>query len=467
MKYGDSVRRQALKVKLQAYEVLEGASTPPADFLASLPTAKTINDQVDNALLYEVYMVYADLLITEDRRLRNKARLLGLADKVVSIESFIGLQSKQHPELVEYKMLSVQQQTFRQIDLNDPFFDSLKQDYPGFEKWFASKSLERAYVCRDDANALLGFLYLKTETQEEDYVNISPPLPPARRLKVGTFKVESTGFRLGERFLQIIFDNARLRGVQEIYLTVLPEAQERPELGALIQLVGNWGFVLHGTMSSGGLEECVYRKVIGSYSSNRSIKQNFPNLLFDGRKKFILPIKPEYHTDLFPDSILRTENPADFVSNVGFRYALQKIYISFTPNRDMGVGDYVLVYRNGTNPGRKAYESAITTLGVITELRSSFRDWTEFRRYCGNRTVFPDDDLQRIWQNHRSRMLVVSFIMVCSLKRRPILKELWDHGIVEPSGGPRPFHRLSDDHFVDILAYGQTPVEFVDWAWTE
>lgn len=25
---------------------------------------------------------------------------------------------------------------FRQIDLNDSFFDSLKLDYPEFEKWF-------------------------------------------------------------------------------------------------------------------------------------------------------------------------------------------------------------------------------------------------------------------------------------------------------------------------------------------
>ena len=39
-----------------------------------------------------------------------------------------------------------------------------------------------------------------------------------RRLKVGTFKVESTGFRLGERFVKIIFDNALQRNVDEIYV---------------------------------------------------------------------------------------------------------------------------------------------------------------------------------------------------------------------------------------------------------
>ncbi len=460
--YQDSTRRQALEVKLEAYEVLIGASVPAAEFLAKLPNAKTTNDRVDDSLLYELYNGYVDLLITEDRRLRNKARLLGLEGKVLSIESFIGVQSKRHPELVEYRMLSVQQQTFREIDLNDTFFDSLKNDYPSFEDWFRSKSLERAYVCRDDANAILGFLYLKTEHEEEDYGNISPSLPPAKRLKVGTFKVESTGFRLGERFLKIVFDNARMRGLQEIYLTVLPEASERPELTALVRLVRSWGFVFHGMKRSGSVEECVYRKSLGSYNADQSVKQNFPNLQFHGRKKYILPIKPEYHTHLFPDSILRTEDPSNFVSNVGFRYALQKIYISFTPNRDMNVGDYVLVYRNGLTPGRKGFESVITTLGVITELKSGFQDWAEFRRYCGNRTVFQDEELQHFWQHNRRNMLVVSFIMICSLKRRPILLELWDSGIVDQNSGPRPFHELIDDNFDRILQWAATEIDFVD-----
>lgn len=51
---------------------------------------------------------------------------------------------------------------------------------------------------------MLGFLYLKTEGVNENYSDIVPPFKPMRRLKVGTFKVESTGFRLGERFVKII-----------------------------------------------------------------------------------------------------------------------------------------------------------------------------------------------------------------------------------------------------------------------
>lgn len=43
---------------------------------------------------------------------------------------------------------------------------------------------------------LLSFLYLKVEDENENYSNINPQFSPKRRLKIGTFKVISNGFRL-------------------------------------------------------------------------------------------------------------------------------------------------------------------------------------------------------------------------------------------------------------------------------
>jgi rRNA-processing protein FCF1 len=460
--YKDRSRKEALEVKLSAYELLHGASEPTLDFLSKLPAPKDDNDQIDHELLYEVFAEYIDMLITEDKRLRRKARLLGIDDKVLSIEDFIGLQSKLHPDLIEYSMLAVRQSTFRELDLTDPFFDSLRMDYPGFDSWFRSKSIEKAYVCHDDKGALLGFLYLKTEETGENYGDISPHFSPARRLKIGTFKVESTGFRLGERFLPIVFDNAVERHVDEIYLTALPAGPSRNQIAYLIDLIKSWGFTYFGEKTSpAGCEE-VYVKRLGHYDDRLSVKQNFPNMLFKGRRKYILPIYPKYHTHLFPDSILRTENPSNFVSNAGFRYALQKIYISFTSNRDMRVGDYVFIYRTGEREGRKGFESVVTTLGIITELKPRFQDWQHFRRYCGNRTVFTEDELEEIWKNKRQTMLVVSFIFAASLRKRPNLGKLWDNGIIPRSTGPRPFHELSDHDFDRILQWSESELRFVD-----
>ena len=55
------------------------------------------------------------------------------------IDSFLEKTFAEHPELVNYKVLNVQKLKFGKIDLNDTFFDSLKNDYVGFDKWFVKK----------------------------------------------------------------------------------------------------------------------------------------------------------------------------------------------------------------------------------------------------------------------------------------------------------------------------------------
>ena len=101
---------------------------------------------------------------------------------------------------------------------------------------------------------MLGFLYLKVEDEAEDYSIISPIFKPKRRLKIGTFKVEATGFRLGERFLKIIFDNALKGNVDEIYTTMF---DERAELNALAYLLIRWGFEKYGQKITESGEEDV------------------------------------------------------------------------------------------------------------------------------------------------------------------------------------------------------------------
>ena len=80
-------------------------------------------------------------------------------------------------------------QPFANISLADPFFDSLKADYPGFEAWFGRKATENAFVQYGDNGQLQAFLYLKEE--RDAVTDVSPQLPAAPRLKVGTFKIEA------------------------------------------------------------------------------------------------------------------------------------------------------------------------------------------------------------------------------------------------------------------------------------
>ena len=78
---------------------------------------------------------------------------------------------------------------FSSISLADPFFDSLKKDYNGFEDWFKGKANkdDSAFVLYDKNNNLQGFLYLKDESEEIDET-IVPPMKKKKKIKGGYFQ---------------------------------------------------------------------------------------------------------------------------------------------------------------------------------------------------------------------------------------------------------------------------------------
>lgn len=98
------------------------------------------------------------------------------------------------------------QKKFEEINLQNPFFQTLRDDYNGFDEWFIRKSKESAFVQYDSCNKIIGFLYLKVETGKVE--DVVPELYANRILKVGTFKIDAHGTKLGERFVKII---ARMR----------------------------------------------------------------------------------------------------------------------------------------------------------------------------------------------------------------------------------------------------------------
>ena len=83
----------------------------------------------------------------------------------------------------------IQQLSFSEVNLDDPFFDSLKCSYFGFDEWFSRKAIggESAYFAFDSHNNLIAMLYLKEESGLEEDVTPRMDFP---RLKIGTFKVD-------------------------------------------------------------------------------------------------------------------------------------------------------------------------------------------------------------------------------------------------------------------------------------
>ena len=451
-KANNAQQQQLYDARLDAYTHMQCVARQTDEFVSLLSeTPKTGNDEIDDQLLFEVYCGRADVLITEDRKMHRKAGRLGIADKVFSINAFISKVSADYPDLIEYKALNVKKELMGNIDVRDPFFDTFRPAYKGFEKWFARKSDEEAYICRSDNNDIIGFLYLKTEDETENYSDITPAFTPKRRLKVGTFKVEASGFRLGERFVKIIFDNAIARNVDEIYVTLF---KDRDELKRLYDLLRRWGFCEYGVKVTDGQQETVLVKKLGTYDTTKPVISNFPNLNKNSAK-MILPIMSCYHTSLFPDSRLNTE--LEYIGNIPHRYALQKVYITWAFERNLNRGDLLLFYRMGDTIPKK-YSSVITTVGVIDQVIDSFASEKEFLSYCQNRSAFRIDELKRFWAQHRYNLKVLKFVYVKSLTKKITLDYLQKHGIVAPGQGPRPFTRITNEQFSMILQDSETSV---------
>jgi len=412
---------KAMAIKMDSYVLLQTVA-PLADDVKQVAAEIDVdaNDAGDTALVNEVFAGRVDILITEDKKIHEKAHRLGLEARVLNIERFLERVVAENPEQVDYKVLSVRRELFGNINLTDAFFDSFREDYQGFDTWFNKKANDHAYVCRRD-EAIGGFLFLKVEDESESYADITPPLAPAKRLKIGTLKVVLNGRRLGERFLKIVFDNARINKVEEIYVTIFERTDEQKRL---IDLLTTWGFTKHGVKRSQSGEELVYVRNMRKDNPATEPKHRYPWLRKD-RKVYVVPIRPEFHTELLPDSILRTEDLSAQQDGEPHQNAISKVYVSHTMNRDLQPGDTLIFYRTGG-----MYKGVATTIGIVENVINPVPDFDTLRFHSRKRSVLNVDQLREFWErNPRNRPCVVNFLHAYPLKKRPNLKALLEAGI--------------------------------------
>ena len=450
-KYKDRQIVQSFQIKLDSYEQIEIPSPLQAEVkLVSDNDDVNANDINDSQLLNEVFVGRVDILITEDKKIHKKASKLGIEEKVFTIDSFLEKTFAEHPDLVNYKVLNVQKLKFGRINLNDDFFTSLKEDYIGFDKWFIKKFDEEAYITVNSNNGLLlSFLYLKVEDNDEVYSDIVPVFTSKKRLKVGTFKVINNGFRLGERFMKIIFDNALKNNVDEIYVTIF---DKRDEQKRLIDLLEIWGFVLWGTKKN----ELVYVRDFKKKTDKNLLKQCYP-FISRNNKNFIVPIYPDYHTELLPDSILNTESPEEFIEDFPHRNGVNKVYVSRALLPHPEEGDILIFYRTGGY-----FKSVISTIGVVQEAKYDFESEEDFVLYCRKSSVFPEDQLRAMWNYSQTKPFVLKFLYVYSFPHRINMKELIDLQVLSGvNDAPRGFKQITKEQFNNILQATKSDESFI------
>lgn len=340
---------------------------------------------------------------------------------------------------------------FSNININDPFFDSLKVAYAEFAAWFERKAKEEAYVVFDDQNLVQAFLYVKIE--KGPVIDVTPPLRTASCLKVGTLKINARGTKLGERFVKKIMDTSLVNGLRHAYVTVFPEHE------VLIDILKRYGFVKYGKKVTPNGEEEVYLKDMTRSTDDLCL--DYP--LIDARKsnKWLLSVYPKWHSKLFPDSILNNEQTS-IIDDVSFTNSIHKAYLGFAVELpQIAKGDSIVIYRcmDAAYGSGAWYRSVATSLCVVQEVKpkSAFASEQEFVDYCRKYSVFEENELREMYQKRmRTQLHVVKMTYNVAFPKRPNLKTLVEKaGLPEPGTAYYGLLRLTDPQFNNVLALGQ------------
>lgn len=332
---------------------------------------------------------------------------------------------------------------FSKINIDDTFFQSLREDYPGFEKWFERKKDQDAFVQYNEKGNIEGFLYLKVE--KEVVEDVVPKIQANKILKVGTFKIDSHGTRLGEQFIKIIMDYAINEDVDLCYVTIFSKHK------SLVDLIKRYGFCEYGKKGTLQNFEDVYVKNMRILSDN--IVRDFPLIKASDVKKYMLSIYPQYHSIMFPDSILTTENK-NIITDISYTNSIHKIYVCSMGVEILKYGDIVVLYRTAEKGKSAEYISVATSICVVEEvkLQNEFSSFEDFYKYASQYSVFDKNDL-RHWYN-KGGCRAVKMTYNVALKKRIVR-----HDLIESVGLSREdywgFFQLTDAQFNNIVNIGQ------------
>ena len=296
---------------------------------------------------------------------------------------------------------------FSDIDLSDPFFNSLKTDYQGsfktaeFSTWFNAKAKEgRTALVFDDDEGLGAFIAIKPECESIELDEVT--LPAIQRLKICTFLIAPRfrGQRLGEGALGLVLWKWQDFGYDEVYVTVFDSHTD------LIGQLTKFGFSLAGHRDG----ESVYVKNRNNINYDDAYKA-FPFIKPDFDEAGYLVVNDCFHDTLFPYSELRRNTSPKVILDVS--NGLSKTYIG-SPTTKLGfkAGDPVFVYRKYTGSGSKGYNSCVTTYCMVKDIvwvkekGVSSMTYQEYLSRIGNKSVYDSLELQNQYNNSSNLVLI-------------------------------------------------------------
>ena len=448
----DTERRKISLSKLAKFQVLKKVrGLDQSDLERKFGPLVRVNDVVDATLLDSIERGAADFLVTEDRRLHERARRVSpeLGRRVLFAADAVQLL-KTTFEPVDAPVRYVEEITANEIPLSDRIFDSLRQGYPGFDTWWRTKCVKDRRPCWavfDDG--LAGLIVRKDETGAKTDATVKAN----KILKICTFKVrpEKRGIKLGELLLKKVFWFAHTNKYDLVYLTTYDNQV------AFIDLLEFYRFTNTATKPDG---ELIYEKRLSRDAlvpvrgtSNFEVNRlNYPRFITQSSiMAFCVPIKEAYHDILYPD--LKSQDEPDLFDSFGMTggpkrpgNTIRKVYLCRAPSNLGPAGSLLLFYKGKSKRGPS---QAITSLGIFEEC-SIAKSTKDLMLLTGGRSVYSEPQLNG-WEATATRPVkVINYLLAAYIEPSISLEELREIGAIK-GHPPQSIFEVSRAHLETLL----------------
>jgi hypothetical protein len=340
--------------------------------------------------------------------LHHIASLMNLADKVYTTDNFIEKCSIENAEIDPYKGIIVEKVKFGTLNINDPFFDSFKKDYPEYNDWFKSKSNDDVYVAQLHGS-IKAILKLKIEDNYDEFSDVQPMLNNEKTLKISSLKITLNGSKLFERFIKLIYDIALDQCIKQIYVTFYNNSEAKHRL---YRKLNTWGFFEYGTKNE--KEIVMLKRMV--YTPCHELKASYP--LFNMYKGIAaIQISPLFIPDLFQKS------PTMSLEISTSRNAILKNYISKASVANIQKGTIIVFISKG-----KEMDKTVLGLGVVEDIHTNFINRNQFIRTVRKRSILGNSVLDMFWSNvHGESINAVDFLYIGSSTHDVTLQQNYEN----------------------------------------
>jgi len=443
-------RRAITASKLNKYRKLEGIieRTRP-ELEEDYGKIRSVNDHCDARLLDALRIGVVDFVVTEDNGLLKRAEKSGMRNQTMNVVEAVSWIKRSFDDLPVDLPFVIDKHAY-EIDLRDPFFDSLRRDYD-FDRWFREKCIAEHRKCwvLEVSGEFAGIVIWKYE----DHLSAATSYAGKRIIKLCTFKVSDKfrGERFGEQLLKKALWFAQNNSCDLIYLTAYPQQ------AALRSLLNYFGFEETKTKSNGEifLEKRVFQeppKLASNLSVFDWMRVHYPRIRDDSAvRKFVIPIRQEYHKVLFPEIDFSDSFQQSLVESMALARTpgntIRKIYLCRAKTMEMRSGDLLFFYES---KGRGRGRQAITSVGVV-EAVSDARSFVELVRRCGERSVFAAKELEALNASRERPVKCVDFLLTRHLDKPLPLSLLLSSGVFNRSP-PQSIARLNIARYPQLKA---------------